>query len=396
MRIVCNLLGARGSCLGKVRHRPSRTLKGRSDLENECERDPKTKLGRWWWKWVVGIGSAAGLALILAILAGVFWEKVDSSNRSELPRPHAQQLAKLERITQPKMESAIGTVRPVRETSIASRILSRIVDVRVKAGQRVQEGELLMQMDDADLQSRLQQAQSSLLTSRTLEQQAQSDLERAKNLLPSNAISRSEYDQIQARAQSSISERQRREQEVQEASIVLGYSTIRAPFGGTVVDKLVDVGDTVAPGKVLLTLYDPSHMQMVATVRESLAKRLEVGQLVPAKLESMDQQCMATISEIVPQATKGSRSFEVKVIGPCPPGAYSGMFGRISIPVDEETLLVIPKTAVLKIGQLTMVDLEIDGHLHRRSVRIGREVDSAKVELLSGLQEGQSIAIQNP
>ncbi len=353
-----------------------------------------TKLGNWWWKWLVGLGSVAGLALVLAILAGVFWEKVDSSSRPTTDKPTATKLVKVERITQPRMESAIGTVRPVRETSIASRILSRVVDVRVKAGQRVQEGELLMQMDDADLQSRLQQAQSSLLTAQTLEQQSQAELQRAKNLLPSNAISGSEFDQIQARAQASISERQRREQEAQEATIILGYATIRAPFSGTVVDKLVDVGDTVAPGKVLLTLYDPTHMQMVATVRESLAKRLQVGQIVPAKLEAMDQQCMATISEIVPQAAKASRSFEVKVVGPCPPGAYSGMFGRIAIPVDEESLLVIPKSAILEIGQLTMVELEIDGHLHRRSVRLGREIDSSRMELLSGLEEGQSIALQ--
>ncbi len=203
--------------------------------------------------------------VVLGVLAGVFWEKVDSSSRPTATKPTAARLVKVERITQPRMESAIGTVRPVRETSIASRILSRVVDVRVKAGQRVQEGELLMQMDDADLQSRLQQAQSSLLTAQTLEQQSQSELKRAENLLPSNAISGSEFDQIQARAQASISERQRREQEVQEATIILGYATIRAPFSGTVVDKLVDVGDTVAPGKVLLTLYDPTHMQMVAT-----------------------------------------------------------------------------------------------------------------------------------
>ncbi len=64
--------------------------------------------------------------------------------------------------------------------------------------------------------------------------------------------------------------------------------------------------------------------------------------------------------------------------------------------VDEESLLVIPKSAILEIGQLTMVELEIDGHLHRRSVRLGREIDSSRMELLSGLEEGQSIALQTP
>ena len=58
----------------------------------------------------------------------------------------------------------------------------------------------------------------------------------------------------------------------------LDWATIRSPIDGTVIDKKVDVGDTVTPGQMLVTLYDPKRMQLVATVRESLAHRLKVGQ----------------------------------------------------------------------------------------------------------------------
>lgn len=101
---------------------------------------------------------------------------------------------------------------------------------------------------------------------------------------------------------------------VEEAKVYLGFATLVAPFSGIVVDKTVQPGDTVSPGQTLLTLYDPTHMQLVANVRESLAMKLQVGQQLPARwLESLGYECLATVSEVVPKADVSSRSFEVKV-----------------------------------------------------------------------------------
>ena len=64
------------------------------------------------------------------------------------------------------------------------------------------------------------------------------------------------------------------------------------------------------------------------------------------QIEGLGKQCSGTISEIVPEAQSASRSFQVKVTGPCPAGIYSGMFGRLVIPLQEEQVLVIPRKAV--------------------------------------------------
>jgi hypothetical protein len=90
-------------------------------------------------------------------------------------------------------------------------------------------------------------------------------------------------------------------------------------------------------------------MHMVTTVRESLASRLKVGNQIPAAVDAMNYHCLATVSEIVPESQTASRSFTVKVTGPCPPGVYSGMFGRISIPLDNEQIVVIPTLAVIRV-----------------------------------------------
>ena len=80
------------------------------------------------------------------------------------------------------------------------------------------------------------------------------------------------------------------------------WATIRSPMDGIVIDKKVDVGDMVTPGQMLATLLDPKRMQLVASVRESLAHRLEVGQTIDVQIENFNKQCTGTISEIVPEA----------------------------------------------------------------------------------------------
>jgi multidrug efflux pump subunit AcrA (membrane-fusion protein) len=158
------------------------------------------------------------------------------------------------------------------------------------------------------------------------------------------------------------------------------------------VDKRVDAGDTVAPGQVLLTLYDPTHMQLVATVRESLARRLAPGDAIDVEIDALDLRCRGTISEIVPEAQVASRSFAVKVTGPCPEGIYSGMFGRLLIPLEDERILAVPAAAVRRIGQLTTVDVVIGDRRFRRAVQTGRSFDGL-IEVLSGLRSGERVAM---
>ncbi len=148
----------------------------------------------------------------------------------------------------------------------------------------------------------------------------------------------------------------------------------------------------VTPGQMLVTLFDPKRMQLVASVRESLTRRLEVGQSIGVQVEGLGKQCSGTVSEIVPEAQSASRTFQVKVTGPCPAGVYSGMFGRILIPLQEERVLVIPRSAMREVGQLELVEVMENGRTSRRTIRTGR-VLGENVEVLSGLREGERVVL---
>lgn len=344
--------------------------------------------------WGIAIVGTLAVGWILMFLAGLFSPKVpaEADGTKGRPIPEGAQIAEAQLLRRPRYESAVGSIEPVHQSSIAAKILAKVLEVNVTAGEKVAAGQVLVRLDDGDLRSRVQQAQAALDSAQARLSQARSDYQRASQLIQGNAISRAEFEGAATAVRTSEADVERVTRAVEESQLVLDYATITAPFDGIVVDKQIQTGDTVSPGQTLLTIYDPNQMQLVASVRESLALKLRVGQEVAAKLESLDHECMATVSEVVPQADVGSRSFEVKVSGPCPPGIYSGMFGRILLPLEEEELVAIPARAVRRVGQLTLVDVVSQARAVRRHVQIGRQLGS-DVEVLAGLRAGERVLL---
>jgi membrane fusion protein, multidrug efflux system len=356
------------------------------------------------------LGFAAGVVLLMLWLAGKFAPKVPvnpPADQRQLSGVDGQ-VVPVRVVRLPLSESAVGTIRAVHETSIGSKLLARVVEVNLKAGQKVKKGDVLVRLDDTDLQAKLQQTKAAVASIEAVRNQAATDEKRYASLIESRAISRQEYEKTVLALRSATADLRRAQETVNEVQATLDWATVRSPIDGTVIDKKVDAGDMVTPGQMLLTLFDPTRMQLVASVRESLTRRLQVGQSIGVKVEGLNKQCSGTVSEIVPEAQSASRAFQVKVTGPCPTGIYSGMFGRILVPLEEEQVLVIPRQAVRTVGQLELVEVVEKGKTVQRAIRVGRnlgdlkELDSRvigahvlgeQVEVLSGLREGEQVVM---
>jgi RND family efflux transporter MFP subunit len=338
----------------------------------------------------------AGIVGLMMVLAGRFEPKVKveagRTPAAEASAPGDRAEGVVTRVRRPRRESAVGTIRAVNEAVVASKILARVEEVRVKAGQEVKQGDVLVVLDKADLKSRIDQALSAETAAKSKYDQAEIDLGRVQRLRAKESVTQSELDLASTALRTAKAELERARQAVEESRIVESYATVRAPMSGRVIDKKANAGDTVTPGQALVALYDPTHMQLVATVRESLALRLKVGQQIPARVDTFGYECTANVSEIVPEAQAESRSFQVKVTGPCPSGVYSGMFARILIPIEDEEVLIVPSGAVRRVGQLEEVDVVDAGGVHRRAVQLGRALDEGR-EVLSGLSEGERVVL---
>ncbi len=349
---------------------------------------------------LTGLVFLVVVVVLMVWLAGGFHSKIDRfSSRSQATSGPASEPAASANTAQvrlmqvPRVEQAVGTVRAVHEAALAAKLLAKITEVNITAGQEVSEGDVLVRLDDEDLAARVEQAESSASAARSARDQAKIEYDRIKQLIEQGAASKIEWDRVQTALKTAEAELQGAEQAVSESKTVLGYATIRAPIDGVVIDKRVEVGDTATPGQILLTLYDPTRMQLVASVRESLTRRLQVGQMISVNIETITHTCEGRVSEIVPEAEAASRTFLVKVTGPCPPGVYTGMFGRLLIPLDDESVLVIPRSAVEQVGQLELVKVVEDDRLWRRAVKLGR-LFGDEVEVLSGLREGERVVVQ--
>ena len=335
-----------------------------------------------------------GITLLVLWLSGVFHTVTPATEQPAqvAPKlPAGVTTTPVAATAVPVREEAVGTIQAVQEVKISSRVLARIVQMHVtKAGQQVAAGQVLVELEDTDLKARLNEAEAARRASQEQRDQAQRDLQRTKDLHGQKIASDSDLERDTTRQQSAEAELERATQNVAAARAALDYATIRAPIAGTVIDKLAENGDTASPGQVLMTLYDPHRMQLVASVREQLATQLKVGGDVAVRIDALDLDCRGTVAEIVPLAG-GARTFDVKVTGPCPEGVFTGMFGRLFVATGTRQEVRVPRSAVRTFGQIDQVTVvREDGSLLRRFVVLGRE-HGDQVTVESGLQDGETI-----
>ena len=147
---------------------------------------------------------------------------------------------------------------------------------------------MLVRLEDTDLQSRLSQAESGVAQAQAVLDQARIEESRLRSAVEKRAVAEIELERAVNVLKGAEANAARARQAQVEARTVLEYATIRSTMDGVVVDKRVNTGDTVSPGQVVVTLLDPTRMQLVASVRESLSRRLRVGGLVSVKLNVVD------------------------------------------------------------------------------------------------------------
>ena len=349
---------------------------------------------RGWVCWMrtgaVMLLSIGGIVVLLIWLGGGFHEKIEPGPTQVGLHPLGEApTVTVERIAVLFSEEAVGTVQAAHETEVGAKIMARVLAVHFQAGQHVEKDQVLIELGKSDLEARLSQAQAAVDAAKAALDQAQTNYDRIARLRTQDSASELEFTTATNELTAARANHEQARGSLREAEAVLEYATIRSPLAGVVIDKAVDVGDMVKPGQTVLRLYD--RLQLVATVRESLATSLQVGQQLPVTLEALDLRCHGTISEIVPEANVLSRAFHVKVTGPCPPGVIPGMFGRLHIPLGERQELQIPQTAVRRVGQVPYVYRVVgDTQVERAFIQIAGEHD-AKIAVASGLSAGDRI-----
>ncbi len=357
--------------------------------------------GRRMWRGLVrllpGLVGVTVLAVVIAWMSGTFAEKTAPGNLPAARRRAGhRRVVAVTRTERASQFESVGTVQPQERSEVASRMLASINEVRVRAGDRVAAGDLLVTLDDREVQAQLREAQAMAVGIEADLAIQQREYERYQQLYQDQAVTREALDRVERRYEVARAQLQRVRAQTSRIEIQLSYTRITAQGAGVVAERLVDPGDLAVPGKPLLTVHDPHQLELQASVREKLSSFVRIGMPVSVRIDALDRTLPGKVREIVPRAEPASRSLLVKVALPSDQleGVFVGMFGRVALPVGSEEWLTIPTGAVRHIGQVDLVDVVLpDGTLERRFVRLGRSF-GVRVEVLAGLRAEERVAVE--
>jgi RND family efflux transporter MFP subunit len=341
-------------------------------------------------KWLFAVLAVALLLLMIAWMAGAFHAKVTPGTLEVTGQAQLDaQPFVVGRTAVAVTESVPATIGARQATTISSRVLSRITRVLVRAGDSVSQGQLLLELERSDLESRLSQLKQRAVAVNARLTEARLSLERAQDLQKRGLVAQAALDEARATHDALQADLATAQRSMEEAEVAISYTEIRSPIDGRVVDRFAEPGDTATPGERLLSLYNPVSLRVEAAVRESLALPLKLGQDVQVEIPAQGRVLASQIEELVPAADPGSRSFLVKARIEYQDDLLPGMYARLLIPAGEERLVIIPASLVSSFGQLDVVWIQHDTQTERRFIRLGRQMGPGQVEVVSGLEVGE-------
>ena len=388
-----------------------------------------------------------GLVMVASIMAGLagFASGCGGAEKEKEPVVSVQ-TTPAERGPIEQMVSAEAVVFPLEQAIVAPKITSTIKKFLVQRGTRVKKGQLLVELENADLSAAaesskgdFEQAEASYATTvgAGLPQQIQkAELDAAaaksaldaqqkvydsrKDLFQQGAVPRRDLDSaevayIQARSQNEQAQRQLadlqrlgKEQALKSAhgslassegkyrgaEALLSYSQIRSPIDGVVTDRPLYEGDLATANQPILTVMNTSRLIAKAHIPQSVAVALKVGNAAELKVPGLDEPVKGRVSLVSPALDPGSTTIEVWVESRKPdPALRPGMTVDVSmVAKTAKDAIVVPTGAVFKNaeGADYVLLAGTDDKAHQKTVQAGIR-NTELTQVVSGINAGDPV-----
>lgn len=414
-------------------HEPNHTT-----CENRAASD-QWRLGRWLVEGIVMKKTTA--LIIISLLAVGMAAACGKQEKATQTRPVVTGV-NIEVVSASPVDEyyeAVGTVRSRTTSVLSAKVVGNVMAVHVREGDRVRSGQVLVEIDNRDTTAQLRKAQAGTSEAENALQEVESAIRAAESaiaaaeankalatstyhrfqaLLERRSVSQQEFDEAQAKYQAAVAEVERLRQvhqsllakknqamakieqakaETTAAQVMVGYARVTAPMAGIVVAKHVDVGTLAAPGVPLLTIEDGARYRLEATVDESQLGKIRLGDHTSVRVDAIgDRELDGRVAEIVPAADPRSRTYTVKIDLPMEAGTLrSGLYGQARFKIGQRSAITVAPSAIVRRGQLVGVYVVDSSGLARlRLVQLGKSYGD-RVEVLSGLNEGDRIIVEN-
>jgi RND family efflux transporter MFP subunit len=320
--------------------------------------------------------------------------------------------------------NASGYLVAQRRAAVASKGTGRLVELRVKEGDRAKKGEIIARLESADVEAALAGAKADLNVASALLDQAETELneatlnfERKKGLLESGLVSMADFETAEARylsARASIASYRARikaaEAAVRAKEVELENTVILAPFDGTILTKNAEVGEVVAPfgsstlaRVAVVTMADMTSIQVEADVSESNIEKIYPGQRCTIILDAFpDARYEGIVQTIVPTVDRAKATIMAKImflnqderILP-EMSARVGFMSPPSAKGNEKPRVAVHPGAVALRGDQKVVFMILGDRVEEIAIEAGSTIGDL-IEIKRGLSPGDRVVLNPP
>jgi membrane fusion protein (multidrug efflux system) len=276
---------------------------------------------------------------------------------------------------------ALGTAKANESVEIRPRISSLVTRILFEEGQFVEQGDLLVELENSEIRAGLALAEASLSESRSL-------YNRSKELESTQAISASSLEALLAQVKVD-------EANVEAARAKLSHTRVRAPFSGRIGLRRVSPGSFVNTDTVITTLDDVSVIKLDFSVPETFVNVVRQGMNIAAhSLVFPDQDFSGTVASIDTRLDPVSRAVEVRAVIPNTDGLLKpGMFMTVDLQRERGDVMMAPEQAIVPEGSRQFVYVVSEGLVEKRQVQLGRRIPGYVV-IADGLAAGESVVTE--
>ena len=301
----------------------------------------------------------------------------------------------LEESSHPQSLRLTATLDPMREAELTAEVPGAIVSRFTELGQRVEPGQLLLQLDSRRLELQLQLRNAELQGAQSQFELAAQNLDRTEALFRDSNLSEEALDQSRYQHDSARSRRDIARAAASLARLDLTATAIHAPFAGEIAILHFEVGERIAPGQAILRLASRDTVVIRAEVSASALKQLEIG--LQAKVEPADGRppFPAYLARIGRVADPVSRRYPIEFVAADPSGPLGQLASLTVVSNQDQRGVDLPATALrFRAGRAYafVVEGTDSNHILReRQVQIGTELPGGLFFITDGLAPGERV-----
>lgn len=297
------------------------------------------------------------------------------------------------------MLATSGKIEAVNSANLSTRMMGFVDKIYANVGDKVQNGQLLLRINNADISAKLGQVNAGITEANAAFANAEKDYKRFTSLFSENSASQKELDDITANYNMAKARVEAAKQMKNEVNAQLSYSNIRAPFTGVVTNKFIKEGDMANPGIPLLEVEAPGSFQVLAMVPESEILQIKSGTQVIVMVKSLNETVKGKVTEISTSAKNTGGQYMVKILlEKSSKNLRSGMFATVQFPLEKSekstnNSVRVPLDAIVTQGQLSGIyTVSQSNTALLRWLRLGQTFGD-EVEVLSGLNSDESYIV---